>query len=130
MILFNSAAKGGRLIAHFDGKKSDVNWGIHVKKDDCIQRWDLHMSGSFMISNHTDRNKVVQTNLNPFKLMQYHSPLTSARKLSDALCSFFDAQRDLCNNYERPLMIKTDCALQLMTAILLALKFDRQDAVT
>ena len=48
VILSNACSKSGRAVWHMDGTGSQVNWGVVVGPGDCIQRWDLNMSGTFM----------------------------------------------------------------------------------
>lgn len=74
----NSACETGRVVMNIDGTKSDVNFGLQVKKDDVVQLWQLILSSSFMqdCANSDDNNRTIRK-IFPSKLLsEYLSPHT------------------------------------------------------
>ena len=121
LLLNNSCSKGGRTTWHADGTGSQVNWGVVVGPGDCIQRWDINMSGTFMLATDNDSNRVVKQNLNTVTLMQFHTALTTAKDIAESLKLFVDDSIELFGKFQPPLAFLTDCSGQILTGAMTAM---------
>ena len=107
-----------------------MRWGKVIKENDCLQMLQMKITSSFLMANATAHtNHVVRQNVSPKLLQDYHSPCTAVEGIGQILSSFFISQKQkkVCTTYHNPLMVKTDCALVLQTAILKSLAFDKSN---
>jgi hypothetical protein len=110
--IFNVAARHGTVVFHIDGTKSRVPWGVLLKEGDVCQMWIVSISATFVQQSHSnvDPNKVIRKNFSPRVISELHSPLTASKNIAEWLKIIFNGQREVCDTYETPVVVKTDCA--------------------
>ena len=128
LLAFHYCAKDGRVVLNIDGTGSQVGWGVVLGPNVCVQRWEMTMRALFLAANEEAKD-VVKKNVKPYSLWQYHATKTDTEGLTEALKSFFGGQTDLGLPFHKPLGFLTDCAPQIIAAIMRALAFDDSDEI-
>jgi hypothetical protein len=130
--IFNCAAMFGTAVIHIDGTKCRVPWGAHVKPGFTPQLWQAVLSASFVQRSHSnkDPNRFIRKNFSPRLISEFHTSLTASEDIARWLKTIFDMQYDICKTYERPLVVKTDCAHGLTAGIFRAFAIDGRIVIT
>ena len=123
-------ARDGRVVLNIDGTGALLKWGIRLASQTYCQHWELSLTPSHMKKSLQDTNRVVSRNIDRVPLWHYHSPLTKTDDLAQALSMFFNGQPDLDLPKYLPLAFLSDCAPQIIAAIMKALAFPNEKPVT
>jgi hypothetical protein len=85
---------------------------VLLKEGDVCQMWIVSISATFVQQSHSnvDPNKVIRKNFSPRVISELHSPLTASKNIAEWLKIIFNGQREVCDTYETPVVVKTDCA--------------------
>ena len=128
LLAFHYCAKDGRVVLNIDGTGSQVGWGVVLGPNVCVQRWEMTMRALFLAANEWAKD-VVKKNVKTYSLWQYHATKTDTEGLTEVMKSFFGGQTDLGLPFHKPLGFLTDCAPQIIAAIMRALAFDDSDEI-
>ena len=132
VLAYHFCAAHGRVCLNIDGTGTIVKnkFGAKLEPNVVMQQWELWLISTFILASKTDENNVVKRHIKPLKLWQFHSTQTSAVDLESALSLFFGEQPALGLTKHRPLAILSDCATQILTAVMRALAFDDGPEIT